>query len=49
MLRAQVTSIGGTTSAPSARWRGADLKARFIGAVKALRPLAELGEQFGRD
>jgi pyrroline-5-carboxylate reductase len=50
VLRAQVTSKGGTTERALGEMEGADLKARFIGAVKAACARSrELGEQFGRD
>ena len=50
MLRAQVTSKGGTTERALAEMEGAALKARFVEAVKAARGRSrELGEQFGKD
>lgn len=50
VLRAQVTSKGGTTERALAEMEGAALKARFIEAVKAARARSrELGEEFGRD
>jgi pyrroline-5-carboxylate reductase len=50
LLRAQVTSKGGTTERALGEMEGAALKARFIEAVKAACARSrELGEQFGRD
>ena len=50
MLRAQVTSKGGTTERALGEMEGAALKARFVDAVKAACARSrELGEQFGRD
>jgi pyrroline-5-carboxylate reductase len=50
VLRAQVTSKGGTTERALAEMEGAALKARFVEAVKAARERSrELGEQFGKD
>ncbi len=50
VLRAQVTSRGGTTERALAEMEGAALKARFVEAVKAARERSrELGEQFGKD
>lgn len=49
-LRAQVTSKGGTTERALGEMQAADLKARFVAAVKAACARSrELGEQFGRD
>ncbi|MBL0141963.1 MAG: pyrroline-5-carboxylate reductase [Betaproteobacteria bacterium] len=50
VLRAQVTSKGGTTERALGEMEGAALKARFVEAVKAACARSkELGEQFGRD
>jgi len=50
LLRAQVTSKGGTTERALGEMEGAALKARFVDAVKAACARSrELGEQFGRD
>ncbi len=50
VLRAQVTSKGGTTERALAEMERAALKGRFVDAVKAARSRSrELGEQFGRD
>ena len=50
VLRAQVTSKGGTTERALAGMEGAALKERFVEAVKAARERSrELGEQFGKD
>jgi pyrroline-5-carboxylate reductase len=50
VLRAQVTSRGGTTERALAQMEGAALEARFVEAVKAARERSrELGEQFGKD
>ena len=50
VLRAQVTSKGGTTERALGEMEDAALKARFIEAVKAARARSrELGEEFGRD
>ena len=50
VLRAQVTSKGGTTERALGEMEGAALKARFIEAVKAACARSrELGEQLGRD
>jgi pyrroline-5-carboxylate reductase len=50
VLRAQVTSKGGTTERALAEMEGAALKARFVEAVKAACARSrELGEQFGKD
>jgi pyrroline-5-carboxylate reductase len=50
VLRAQVTSKGGTTERALGEMEGAALKARFIEAVKAAGARSrELGEQLGRD
>ena len=50
MLRAKVTSKGGTTERALREMEGAALKARFIEAVKAACARSkELGEESGRD
>jgi pyrroline-5-carboxylate reductase len=50
VLRAQVTSKGGTTERALGEMEGAALKARFIAAVKAACARSkELGEESGRD
>ena len=50
VLRAQVTSKGGTTERALGEMEGAALKSRFVEAVKAACARSkELGEQFGRD
>jgi pyrroline-5-carboxylate reductase len=50
VLRAQVTSRGGTTERALGEMEAAALKARFIAAVKAACERSrELGEQLGRD
>jgi pyrroline-5-carboxylate reductase len=50
VLRAQVTSKGGTTERALGEMEAAALKARFVDAVKAAGARSrELGEQFGRD
>lgn len=50
LLRAQVTSKGGTTERALEEMEGAGLKARFVEAVKAACARSrELGERFGRD
>ena len=50
MLRAQVTSRGGTTERALGEMEAAALKARFVEAVKAACERSrELGEQLGRD
>lgn len=50
VLRARVTSRGGTTERALGAMEGADLKARFIAAVKdACARSRELGDEFGRD
>ena len=50
LLRAQVTSKGGTTERALEEMEGAALKARFVEAVKAACARSrELGEEFGRD
>jgi len=50
VLRAQVTSKGGTTERALGEMERAALKGRFVDAVKAARSRSrELGEQFGRD
>ncbi len=50
VLRAQVTSKGGTTERALAEMEGAALKARFVEAVKAACARSkELGKEFGRD
>jgi pyrroline-5-carboxylate reductase len=50
VLRAQVTSRGGTTERALGEMERAALKARFVEAVKSARDRSrELGEQFGRD
>ncbi len=50
VLRAQVTSKGGTTERALGEMERADLNGRFVDAVKAARSRSrELGEQFGRD
>ena len=50
VLRAQVTSTGGTTERALGEMEGAGLKARFVGAVKAACARSrELGDEFGRD
>jgi pyrroline-5-carboxylate reductase len=49
VLRAQVTSKGGTTECALQRMQDDALKARFIEAVKAACARSrELGEEFGR-
>jgi pyrroline-5-carboxylate reductase len=49
VLRAQVTSKGGTTECALQRMQEDELKARFIAAVKAACARSrELGEEFGR-
>ena len=50
VLRAQVTSPGGTTERALAEMDRAGLKSAFIAAVKAARERsAELGDAFGED
>ena len=50
VLRAQVTSKGGTTERALGEMEAAGLKARFGEAVKAARERSrELGEEFGKD
>lgn len=50
VLRAQVTSKGGTTERALGEMEAARLGARFVDAVKAARERSrELGEQFGKD
>jgi pyrroline-5-carboxylate reductase len=50
VLRAQVTSKGGTTERALGEMEAAGLKARFVEAVKAARERSrELGEEFGKD
>ncbi len=50
VLRAQVTSKGGTTERALGEMEAAALKARFVEAVKAACARSrELGDEFGKD
>ncbi len=50
VLRAQVTSKGGTTERALSEMEASRLKERFVEAVKAARVRSrELGEEFGKD
>ena len=50
MLRAQVTSKGGTTERALSVLEGNAVKAKFVAAVRAAADRArEMGDEFGRD